>query len=103
MQLLTQCGSLVVSHDSEIQTNVAHTRKGTKSSVHPLLNLVAQGATSDGERNGQRNDAAIDDNITHHSEIDDRAMQFGVVHWSQRINHAACGDFTHDATVRLIV
>ena len=61
--------------------------------VHPVVDLVAQRAAGDGERDLHRDVAVDDRDVADHAEIDDAAVQLGILDRPQGLDDLFGGDW----------
>ena len=92
--LLAQRGALLVGHDGEVDADRRRRRRApTTASVTRSLDLVAQRAAGDGQGDLHLRRAAPSmRDVAHHVEIDDAAVQLGVLDRAQGLDDLGLGD-----------
>jgi hypothetical protein len=92
VELLAQVGPLLVGHHAEGQVDRRHADGGQRTR-DPRLDLVAQRAPGHGERDLEGHGVAVTHHhVAHHVEVDDRAMELGVLDRTQGSDDVIDGD-----------
>ena len=79
VQHLANVRALLISHHTKVEADRCTISKRGECIGDKTLNLVTHRATSNGERDGERNALARNSHIAHHVEIDNGTVQFGVL------------------------
>jgi hypothetical protein len=93
VQALAQVLALLVGHHGELEVDARHALERGDGAVDAALDLVAQRAPRHGEGD-QDTDAAVGADVdrAQHAEVDDRAVQLGVLHGAQCVDDLVVGD-----------
>ena len=91
--------ALFVGHHREVELDPADTRQRLDRAGHPVGDLVAQRASGDRERDRDPDPFPLEPDPAHHAEIDDRAVELGILDRSERIDDLGLGRHA-DASVR---
>ena len=86
--------ALLVGHHGEVEVDAARRRRAARTApVDPVLDLVAQRAAGDGEGDEHADRRRrLDVDVAHHAEVDDRAVQLGILHRTERLDDLLGGD-----------
>ncbi len=90
---LTQRGPLVVGHDREVQVDGFDAVEGGQGARDPVLDLVAQRAPGHGQGDLHADPRLGDRDRAHHPEVDDAAMELGILHGAQGVDDLGFGDW----------
>jgi len=88
-------GPLVVGHDREVEVDRVDAVEGGDGPIHPVGDLGPEGAAGDGERHGHGHAAAVDLDAPDHVELDDAAVQLGVLDRAEGLEDLVFGDGHH--------
>ena len=89
---LADLGPLLVGHDGELGRGVVDPVERDNRVTYPTVDLGSKRATGDRQRHDDRDRSPIDDDVAHHAEVDDAAMQFGILDRSQGVDDLRFGD-----------
>ena len=85
---------LVVGHDREVDGHAGDVGEGEHGGVDPVGDLVAQRASGDGEGDEDLDRAVVGHlDVAHHAQIDDRAVQLGILHRTQGVDDLVTRDW----------
>jgi hypothetical protein len=92
---LAHGGPFVVSHDREVDRDRGDAVEGLDRVGHTGRDLVAQWAPGDRESDLHVDVTTIDDRAPVHSQIDDAAMELGILDGPEGIDNLGFGDCQH--------
>jgi hypothetical protein len=90
-----QAAPLLVAHDVHGHVDGVDPRQRGERLGDAPLDLGLQGAAGDGEADGHGDPPVADLDVAHHAEVDDRAVQLGVVHLAERRHGRVSGEPAH--------
>ncbi len=85
-------GPLVVGHHRHVDDHPLDAVEGLHGAGHPARDLRPQGAAGDRQRDEHGDRAAVDGDVADHVEVDDAAVQFGVLDGPQGLEDLLSGD-----------
>ena len=92
VQHLADLCPLLIGHYPEVDADEVDTIEGGDRLGDLALDLVAQGTTRDREVDTDLDMAAVDRGRPDHAEVDDAAMEFGILHRTQGVDDGGFGD-----------
>ena len=99
LQLLRERGALLVGHHREVDVDVPDARQGHDRVGDPAGDLGPQRAAGDGQRDRDLDRAAVDPDAPDHVQLDDRAVDLGVLDGAQGLEHLSLGRASVEAPV----
>jgi hypothetical protein len=89
---LAHGSALLIVHHAEVERHAGNAIECTQRAIDATLNFVAQWTAGDSQHHRQADCARVgNDDIADHAEVDDRAMQLGVLHRAQGLDYAVRG------------
>jgi hypothetical protein len=95
VQLGAERGPLVVGHHGEVEVERVDPVERGDRRRDPVLDLVAQGAPGHRQRHRDPHPGAVDRDAAHHVELDDAAVQLGVLDRPERVEDLGFRDGHH--------
>jgi hypothetical protein len=92
LESLPEGVALFVGHHTERDVDLVHAAEASDGLCHAVGELGSQRATGDGEGDVHGDAAPGDVDATDHVEVDDAAMQLGVLHGPQGLDDLSFGD-----------
>ena len=92
VQHLADLCPLLIGHYPEVDADEVDTIEGGNRLGDLALDLVAQGTPRDREVDTDLDMAAVDRGRPDHAEVDDAAMEFGILHRTQGVDDGGFGD-----------
>ena len=87
LELLGQGGALLFGHDAEVDVDVGHTVERGHRVGHEPDDLGPHRTARDGQRDGHLHVPAVDLDPPDHVQLDDRAVDLGVLDRAQGFEH----------------
>ena len=92
VQHLADLRPLLIGHHPEVDADEIDTIEGGDRLGDLALDLIAQRATGDREVDTDLDVAAVDGGRPDHAEVDDAAVEFGILHRTQGVDDGGFGD-----------
>ena len=97
---LAHRGALLVGHHGEVEVDAVDAVEGDDRGADPVLDLVAERAAGDGEGDADGGHSPVDGHALDHAEVDDAAVQLGVLDGAERLDDVGFGGGHGDGAFR---